>query len=791
MDLEFSEDEPELRENVRVVLAGICPPAVVRAVFDGKGDAAASGEQLVELDWPALAIAEEHGGLGLGFVEVGDRRRGARPGRRARPLPRHGHAVRAGVRELGDERAAGRVPRRRSPRASVHRHAGARRGRAVASRPRSRPTARRPASGWVLDGHEVARARRGDRRRDRGRRPRRGTAGLTAGLRGARRRRRGARAASVIDPTLPLATVVLDGVEVARRPGAARARATATPSASSTRALRGGDDGAGAVDGRDLPRDLRGDARSTPRTASSSAGRSARSRRSSTGWPTCYLAVERASSLALLRGAHDRRGRRPPRRWRPSMAKAAAGDCQRLLVARRPPAARRHRLHVGARPALPAEAGQGRRPPVRHRGRPPGRLAAAARTGAGGMRLRFDDVGRGVPRRVPRVAGRQPADARGDGGRPVGVDRPRPGVGPALDAHACSTPAGSCRAGRPSAAAATPARSRRSSTSRSWPRPRVPRTTNVQGLGIVAPSILDYGTRRPDPRLRHADPARRDDRLPRHERARRRQRPRRAVAPGPCSTATTSSINGQKVWTSGANYADFCFLFCRTDPDAPEAQGHQRSCWSTWTRPASPCGRCPRSSSPSTPTSTRCSSTTSSCRRRNLVGELNNGWAMANGSLAHERGHGVGRARVHGARGGARPPARPRRRRCSPGCPRRERAVAVDQIVQRRRSTRTAARCLGYRGFAKLVRGGTAPEQALMKLFASEARQRLRLRRRRAAGPTRADRTVARRHGDRRAAGHLARAVLPVLRQHDLGRRVGDPAQHHRRAGARPSPWLT
>ena len=39
----------------------------------------------------------------------------------------------------------------------------------------------------------------------------------------------------------------------------------------------------------------------------------------------------------------------------------------------------------------------------------------------------------------------------------------------------------------------------------------------------------------------------------------------------------------------------------------------------------------------------------------------------------------------------------------------------------------TAARCLGYRGFAKLARGGSAPEQALMKVFASEARQRLAL----------------------------------------------------------------
>jgi alkylation response protein AidB-like acyl-CoA dehydrogenase len=55
-----------------------------------------------------------------------------------------------------------------------------------------------------------------------------------------------------------------------------------------------------------------------------------------------------------------------------------------------------------------------------------------------------------------------------------------------------------------------------------------------------------------------------------------------------------------------------------------------------------------------------------------------------------------------------------------------ERALAVDQIVQVAIDTQ-AARCLGYRGFAKLARGGTAPEQALMKLFSSEARQRLAL----------------------------------------------------------------
>jgi acyl-CoA dehydrogenase len=70
MDLELSAEESELRDNVRSVLASVCPPAAVRAVFEGKGDPASIWDRMVELYWPALAIAEDHGGLGMGFVEV-------------------------------------------------------------------------------------------------------------------------------------------------------------------------------------------------------------------------------------------------------------------------------------------------------------------------------------------------------------------------------------------------------------------------------------------------------------------------------------------------------------------------------------------------------------------------------------------------------------------------------------------------------------------------------------------------------------------------------------------------
>lgn len=70
MDLEFSDDEAALRDNVRDVLGGICPPSVVRSVYDGASPPPALWNQMTELGWPALAIDERHGGLGLGFVEL-------------------------------------------------------------------------------------------------------------------------------------------------------------------------------------------------------------------------------------------------------------------------------------------------------------------------------------------------------------------------------------------------------------------------------------------------------------------------------------------------------------------------------------------------------------------------------------------------------------------------------------------------------------------------------------------------------------------------------------------------
>lgn len=72
-------------------------------------------------------------------------------------------------------------------------------------------------------------------------------------------------------------------------------------------------------------------------------------------------------------------------------------------------------------------------------------------------------------------------------------------------------------------------------------------------------------------------------------------------------------INGQKVWTSAAQWADHGILLARTDPDAPKHQGlgyflvDMKNTEGIDIRPSR--------RSPATPSSTRCTSTTSCCPR--------------------------------------------------------------------------------------------------------------------------------------------------------------------------------
>ncbi len=70
MELEFTPEQDELRDSVRAVLARECPMSLVRKVVEKGATAEALWAQMAALGWPALTIPEDHGGLGLGMVEL-------------------------------------------------------------------------------------------------------------------------------------------------------------------------------------------------------------------------------------------------------------------------------------------------------------------------------------------------------------------------------------------------------------------------------------------------------------------------------------------------------------------------------------------------------------------------------------------------------------------------------------------------------------------------------------------------------------------------------------------------
>jgi alkylation response protein AidB-like acyl-CoA dehydrogenase len=329
MDLELSEDEAALRDNVRAVLTGVSPPAAVRAVYEGKGDAAAVWARMVELHWPALAIPEAHGGLGMGFVEVAivaeELGRAVAPGPFLATVTQFVPAVRevgAGSALAADllSRAAegtmtGTVALAESGRWDVA---------AVGT------TATEAGDGWVLHGSKdavldgavadevlvVARAM--------------GTSG-TDGLGVFVVPRSGVTATprTVVDPTLALADVVLDGVVVPPdrvlaapgTPGVAAALDRAAQEA--TVALAASTVGAC----RTIFETTLAYAKVREQYGRPIGSFQALKHRLA----DMYLAVERAASLcafAALTIAEEG----PRRAEAASMAKAAAGECQRLVA---------------------------------------------------------------------------------------------------------------------------------------------------------------------------------------------------------------------------------------------------------------------------------------------------------------------------------------------------------------------------------------------------------------------------------------------------------------------------
>ncbi len=94
-------------------------------------------------------------------------------------------------------------------------------------------------------------------------------------------------------------------------------------------------------------------------------------------------------------------------------------------------------------------------------------------------------------------------------------------------------------------------------------------------------------------------------------------------------------VNGQKIWTSGAQYADWIFALVRTDPDVPKHVGisfmlmdmHQEG---ITVRPI----RLISGESPFCETFFD----DAIARKEDLIGELNQGWTVGKRLLQHERG---------------------------------------------------------------------------------------------------------------------------------------------------------
>ncbi len=247
----------------------------------------------------------------------------------------------------------------------------------------------------------------------------------------------------------------------------------------------------------------------------------------------------------------------------------------------------------------------------------------------------------------------------------------------------------------------------------------IPRSLNPQALGIIAPSIRDYGTdeqrdRFVVPTLRAevswclgmSEPSAGSDLA---------SLKTRALLDGDHFV-----VNGQKVWTSGAHHADWCLCFVRTDSDAPKHKGISALIIDMRT-PGVECRPFPELTDPEYTDFNEVFFTDVVVPRENLLGELNRGWPITQGSLAHERAMlWIDQAyllrrivdamtkladRVDAA--GKRLGDDPRFRDTVAG-------FHVDVL---------ATLAMGYRGFSKFLSGKSSPEHSLLKLYTGEKMQ--------------------------------------------------------------------
>ncbi len=238
---------------------------------------------------------------------------------------------------------------------------------------------------------------------------------------------------------------------------------------------------------------------------------------------------------------------------------------------------------------------------------------------------------------------------------------------------------------------------------------RIPRSGHFPGYAIVAPSLLEFG----DEQQREMAPsAIRGDTIW----CIGMSEPNAGSDLAGLQTRAQVFddhfvVNGQKVWTSYATIAQKCFCYVRTDPSLPKHKGISLLIIDVDSpgidvRPLRHLN--------GTAGFAEVFFTDVVVPRDNLVGELNGGWRITQGSLAHERAglwvESVGRLEqtVSGLVELAKKMGR-----------------ADDPIVRRRIATfhelASSLRALGYKGFASFAQGSSAPEHSYMKMATSEA----------------------------------------------------------------------
>jgi alkylation response protein AidB-like acyl-CoA dehydrogenase len=70
VELEFTAEQEGLRDSIRRVLDQSCPVSLVREVVEKGIGVDRLWATQVELDWPALTVPASYGGIGLGFIEL-------------------------------------------------------------------------------------------------------------------------------------------------------------------------------------------------------------------------------------------------------------------------------------------------------------------------------------------------------------------------------------------------------------------------------------------------------------------------------------------------------------------------------------------------------------------------------------------------------------------------------------------------------------------------------------------------------------------------------------------------